>query len=50
MVDVREARPPEQRDARGDDEEARQVYGVVGRVAAAQTPLGVYDGDLSSGL
>lgn len=47
VFDVREARPLEQRNARGDDEEARQVCGVVGRV---QTLLGVYDGDLSSGL
>lgn len=32
---VREARPPEQRDARGDDEQAAQGVGVMGHVVGA---------------
>lgn len=49
---MRKARPAEQRDTCGDDEEALEVCGVVGRVGTAQTPFRepVYDRDPSSGL
>jgi len=49
--DVREARPPEQRGARGDDEQALQVWGVVGHVGVVRAPFidVVYDGDAGTG-
>lgn len=51
--DVREARPPDQGGASGDDEQALQGRGVVGRVGtAAQASSGdvVYVGDAETGL
>lgn len=48
---VREARPPNQGGASGDDKQALQVRGVVGHVGAAQAPLRnvVYDRDAGTG-
>lgn len=47
LDELREARPPEQRGASGDDEQALQVPGVVGREGVAQASAGavVRDGD-----
>lgn len=48
---MREARPPDQGGASGDDKQALQVCGVVGHVGAAQAPLRdvVYDRDAGTG-
>ncbi|KAA8581228.1 hypothetical protein FQN60_002809, partial [Etheostoma spectabile] len=48
---VREARPPDQGGARGDDEQALQGRGVAGHVGTAQAPFRdvVYDGHAGTG-
>lgn len=47
----REARPPDQGGASGDNEQALQGRGVVGHVGTAQASFrdGVYDGDAGTG-
>lgn len=49
--ELREARPPDQRGAGGDDEQALQLCGVVGHVCTAQASFGsvVHDGDTGTG-
>lgn len=49
--ELREARPPDQRGASGDDEQAFQVCGVVGHVSTAQASFGAVlrDGDAGTG-